>query len=294
MLSILIPIYNEDVTTLVTELVRQARAESLDFEILCFDDASPQINFHIQNEKLNQIPEVNYQRMSENRGRSKIRNILADSAKGEYLLFMDGDSKVVRNTYLRDYWLVRNENTLLYGGRCYDNAAPAQVELLFHWRYGKAREQQSVAQRSRQPYHSFMTNNFMIPAALFHQIRFDESLKQYGHEDTLFGMALKAKAIPIVHLDNPLEHAGLEHASVFLEKTKKAIENLHQLQREGKKVETKLSFIADRLQGMGLGFLFLSLFNLLERRIYNNLLTGSSSMRLFDFYKLGLLLRMMG
>jgi glycosyltransferase involved in cell wall biosynthesis len=294
MLSILIPIYNEDLTTLVTELVRQARAESLAIEILCFDDASPQIHFHLQNEKLNQIPEVSYLRLSQNLGRSKIRNTLADHAKGDYLLFMDGDSKIVRDTYLRDYWSARNENTLLYGGRCYEDKAPAQEELRFHWRYGKAREQQTVAVRSQQPYHSFMTNNFMIPSALFHQIRFDESLKQYGHEDTLFGMALKAKGILIQHIDNPLQHDGLESAAVFLEKSKKAIENLHQLQREGKMVETKLSAAADYLQQKGLAILYLKLFTSLEPWLYNSLLTDKHSMRLFDLYKLGLLLRMRG
>ncbi|MBK9012976.1 MAG: hypothetical protein IPM82_02230 [Saprospiraceae bacterium] len=64
-----------------------------------------------------------------------------------------------------------------------------------------------------------MTNNFLIPRQLFLEIQFDETLRQYGHEDTLFGMELARRQVPIVHIDNPLEHIGLEPVDVFLRKT---------------------------------------------------------------------------
>ncbi len=291
MLSILIPIYNEAVGPLVHKLAEQAHG-LLDFEILCFDDGSEASFQSVNKTTLGNIPEVEYREMSSNLGRSKIRNVLADAAKGEYLLFMDCDSKVVRDDYLATYVKSLDPNTLLYGGRCYDPIPPKNSKFLFHWTYGIQREQQQVTVRKERPYHSFMTNNFLIPTIHFQQIRFDESLTQYGHEDTLFGMELKKQGINILHLDNPLEHTGLETAEVFLDKTQKGIENLHQLLLDGKIVETKLTKAYGLLRKIGLDGLFLKSFSFAEEWIYNNLITGEMSMRLFDLYKLGLMVRL--
>ncbi|MFT6708393.1 MAG: glycosyltransferase involved in cell wall biosynthesis, partial [Flavobacteriales bacterium] len=290
MLSILIPIYNETIGPLVKDLAEQGRG-LLDFEILCFDDGSEE-SFLTLNKKLGSIPEVDYREMPTNLGRSKIRNVLADAAKGEYLLFMDCDSKVVKVDYLATYVKSLEANTLLYGGRCYDPAPPQNPAHLFHWTYGIQREQQPVLARQAQPYHSFMTNNFLIPSSHFQQIRFDESLTQYGHEDTLFGMELKKRGIKMLHLENPLEHTGLESSEVFLDKTRKGIENLHQLLLDGKMVETKLTKAYGLLKKMGLDGLFLRSFSFSEKWIYNSLITNRYGMRLFDLYKLGLLVRL--
>ena len=54
MLSILIPIYNEDVISLVESLVRQGRG-LLEFEILCFDDGSKE-SYHQANKILEKYP----------------------------------------------------------------------------------------------------------------------------------------------------------------------------------------------------------------------------------------------
>jgi hypothetical protein len=129
---------------------------------------------------------------------------------------------------------------LVYGGRCYTDQPPADPTLRFHWHYGREREQRTAAERSRSPYHSFMTNNFLIPKAIFIDILFDETLRQYGHEDTLFGMELAKRQGPILHIDNPLEHIGLEPVDVFLLKTEQGIENLVQLKRECKPIQTRL------------------------------------------------------
>ncbi len=289
-LSILIPIYNENVTKLVEDLCGQAR-KVVDFEILCFDDGS-NIEHKQLNRPLGRIEEVRYEEMDDNQGRSRIRNLLADAARAQYLLFMDGDSKVIRPDYVSTYVNALSAETLLYGGRCYEREPPADKRYFLHWLYGTEREQQPVAQRIEQPYHSFMTNNFLMPAALFHTIRFDECLTQYGHEDTLFGMALRHRKIPIRHLDNPLEHAGLEVAEVFLAKARKAVENLQKLSAADKPVETRLLKAFRQMKRWGLAGLYLTCFDLFEKRMYDNLMSNRPSLRVFDFYKLGLLARM--
>ncbi|MFK7807745.1 MAG: glycosyltransferase family 2 protein [Saprospiraceae bacterium] len=286
-LSILIPVYNEDVSLLVKSLLLQVEG-LVPFEILCFDDGS-NTAFKNINRQLQNLENVTYKEMPDNLGRSKIRNVLADAAKGPYLLFMDCDSKVVSDNYLKNYVDHLDVNTLLYGGRCYDGTPPDDKKYLFHWTYGMQREQQPAIVRRERPYHSFMTNNFLIPAAIFHQIRFDESLTQYGHEDTLFGMELKMRKIKMVHLDNPLEHVGLESAEVFLKKTEKAIENLSRLVSEGKEIDTKLLRAYRWMERFGLRSVFSKIFSVFKPIIYRHLISGRSGMKLFDIYKLGLL-----
>ena len=240
LLSILIPVYNYDVTHLVTELHRQAEELGVLYEICLLDDASGE-KFKVRNRSLIAKTNVRYEELPQNIGRSAIRNRLVEMAQYDYLLFMDCDSGVVMPHYLQTYIAALHPQRLLYGGRAYLPKPPSDPQYLLHWHYGRQREQQDFLERQKNPYHSFMTNNFLIPKSIFASITFDESLRTYGHEDTLFGMELAKKNIEIQHLNNPLLHLGLESTAVFLSKTKMAVHNLAQLQQQGKRVETRLS-----------------------------------------------------
>ncbi len=66
------------------------------------------------------------------------------------------------------------------------------------------------------------------------EIKFDETLVGYGHEDTLFGLMLKDKHVPIVQINNPIYHLGLKSTHHFLESAHEAVKNLAMLIRTGK------------------------------------------------------------
>jgi glycosyltransferase involved in cell wall biosynthesis len=289
MLSILIPVYNFDVTLLVHELVRQAEESEVKYEVICFDDGSEE-SFRETHRDLSILKGLRYEEMPENLGRSAIRNALAAAAQYPYLLFMDGDSKVVRANYIARYIADLEPNTLIYGGRVYADQAPQNPKFLFHWNYGRQREQVDAEKRQTKPYHAFQTNNFLIPKTVFDEIRFDESLKQYGHEDTLFGFELRQRQIPIRHIDNPLEHIGLEQTEVFLRKTEKGIENLLRLERKYPFIETRLLRTYRRVKAGGLSGVVRRFFKLLKPSILERLKQGEQNMRWFDIYKLGLLI----
>lgn len=239
MLSILIPTYNFDITALVKALHQQCKTCGIPFEILCFDDGS-QSAFKAKNQSIATLDKVDYQELPNNLGRAKIRNVLGKAAQYPYLLFMDCDSEVTNNQYINNYLNKLNPNTLLYGGRVYENNPPKDYEKRLHYFHGKIREEILTEERKIRPYHSFMTNNFLIPKSIFLKFLFEESIEGYGHEDTLFGIALQKQQVKIIHLHNPLKHLGLEDQSVFLNKQKEAVRNLYQLyQKEGLK-ETKL------------------------------------------------------
>jgi glycosyltransferase involved in cell wall biosynthesis len=224
-LSVLITAFNEDVVSLVESIRTQCIETAVPFEIIVCDDHSSEF-FRKKNERLANYPDVTYRYLENNIGRARIRNLMASMARHQWLLFADGDSRVVSSFYIKKYLDAQQAGTVLCGGRVYDPQRPQKREFLLHWKYGIAREQKPATLRNRFPYRSFMTSNFLCPAGIFSSVTFDESISGYGHEDTLFGHMLWQKGVPLVHTDNPLLHEGLIPAGEFLQKGENAVKNL--------------------------------------------------------------------
>ena len=290
MISILIPIFNFDIRRLVQDLSLQCKETGIEYEIICFDDGSHE-PFKNLNKEI-KSSSVIYQEMQKNLGRSAIRNALGNAASFPYLLFMDCDSKVVKKDYIQNYIDNLATDTLLYGGRCYNIQPPKNQELIFHWKYGIQREQTTVAERMKNPWHSFMTNNFLIPKPTFEKTLFDESLKQYGHEDTLFGLQLAKKKIKIKHINNPLEHIGLETTNVFLKKTEQGLQNLYTLWKRGTSIETKLLRHFIKIKKWRIKKLVVFIFKMSSPFLKRNFLSKNPNLKFFDFYKLGYLCKL--
>jgi GT2 family glycosyltransferase len=292
MLSICIPIYNVNVSTLVEGLLLQANSLSVPFEIILIDDHSlPE--FADENGKLKAIG-LTYLGLHENIGRARIRNLFISSAKYNYLLFLDCDSQLVSPDFLKNYLPhIQQGSKVVCGGRIYSDTPPSPDKLL-HWKYGREKESQPASIRASNPYRSFMTNNFLIEKKVLEAIKFDERLSGYGHEDTLFGYQLQKQGIPITHVDNPILHAELQSNKEFLEKTECAISNLRDILTF---VNNDSTFIEDvtllkyyfSLKKKGLLFTVKVPYLLLRSSIRSQLAKGLTSMRLFDFYKLGYL-----
>ena len=209
MISILIPVYNCNIVSLVYDLHNQAAASSVPFEIIVLDDCSSEL-LRDQNKDVIKLSSVKFIELEQNIGRASIRNKLAGMASFPTLLFMDCDSKVLDADYIKRYLPYCGKDIVVCGGRMYRPVPPDEPEMMLRWLYGIKREQLPANVRNKDPYHSFMTNNFLISRIILSQIRFDESLVHYGHEDTLFGFELKKKGIPVIHIQNPLIHIGLE------------------------------------------------------------------------------------
>lgn len=286
MLSILIPVYNYDISNLVRALHQQAINTQIEFEFIVVDDASSS-HFQEKNAWIEKLEFVQYIIAAQNMGRSKIRNYLASLAKFDYLIFMDCDSMPVDTHYIQNYIDQLDPKTLLYGGRVYLPKPPNDAQYYFHWFYGSQREVQAAANRQAKPYDSFMSNNFLIPKSIFRQIQFDEQLKQYGHEDTLFGLELKKQVIQISHLDNPLSHIGLDAVDAFLSKTVKGIENLYRLEQTydlGNSIKLLRAFRL--LKRYRMLWSVQIMYKLLGKWILKNLKGNQPNLRAFDLFKL--------
>lgn len=226
--SLLVPVYNFNVVPLVNQLLQLAKKTTLPFEILLVDDMSS-LTFKKQNAALKTFPDVTYIELSENIGRSKIRNLLFEKAKYEYCIILDCDVLLANENFLDRYIQNLSKENIVVGGHVYLPHPPKEKSKYFHWLYGSKIEVKALAERLKNPYASFMTNSFGISKTLFKQLKFEESITEYGHEDTLFGFELKQKKISIVHINNPVVHLGLVNETEFLKKQEKAIQNLVKL-----------------------------------------------------------------
>lgn len=224
--SICIPVFNQSVGELVGELHRQASALATSFEILLMDDCSQRCKE--ENRLLQLLPCVCYVELERNIGRSAIRNKLAEMARYQTLVVMDCDAVVIAPDYLRNY-LNHAECAVVVGGCRYPETPPQDPLYRLRWFYGKAREERPAAVRSLRPHASFTPFNLLIQKEVLLAMRFDESFKGYGHEDTFFGWQLKREGIPVVHIDNPLIHDHQDRSEHFLQKSEEAAATLWQI-----------------------------------------------------------------
>lgn len=289
MLSIVIPIYNHDVKRLVNSLLKQCQKVGVPFQILCFDDFS-QSQYKALNRPLASIINVNYTEMTENLGRSRIRNWLGKSSYYEYILFLDCDSVIRDKNFIKNYLKHLNPETILCGGRHYSKSKPRSKKKMLHWKYGTRRESLSAKKRNKDPYMNFHSNNFLVPAAIFKKHLFDEEIKGYGYEDLLYAEKIKQDGLKIIHIDNPVLHDGLEIHSDFIKKTENSIKNLAHLYFSGQLKKTRLILGYERIRDYNLIKSFKWSYTKLEKKIQDNFYSDNPSISLFNLWKLRLFL----
>lgn len=296
-LSILIGIYNWDVTHLVDDLVQQANALSIPYEVILLDDAS-QRDFQLLNARLDFLPHVTYLQNSFNVGRSVIRNTLASKAQYPYLLFMDCDTSVQNPQYLSNYVAMlqaKPTQIVVSGGYAYPSQKP-EPNYVLRWQYGRKKEVIKAEKRNHQPNFSFSTFNFLISKDIFEKVEFDETISAYGHEDTLFGIHLMELGITVKHIDNPLQHEVKVENSKFIQQTESSINNLLLILEKVQNREDFAKHVAllrafTALQHYHLTRLFRWTYRLMSNWILRNLTSSNPSIFLFDMYKLHYLIQ---
>ncbi len=292
MLSICIPIYNQNVTKLVTDLKKQMDQVSFSTELILIDDDS-ESKYKILNEPV--CSQYQYYKLEANVGRSKIRNLFLKYAKYDYLLFLDCDAQIISDNLLMIYYYYLSEKNydVICGGSIYPEEKPDRNKYL-RWKNGHQRETILPEKRMLSPYGSFMTSNVVIKKSVFCHTTFDESLVEYGHEDTLFGFALMKKKVPLLHIYNPVLNADLDVNKVFVEKIEKSLGNLvliiERIDYDPDFItNNKLLSLFFKLKKIGIIPIFRLCFYLTQPLIKAYLISGLSNLRVFDIYKLGVL-----
>lgn len=290
MISICIPVYNFDISLLINALSNQLKSIDAPVELIVIDDCSTEA---IKTKNRISCKDCQYIELPKNIGRSKIRNLFLNYASHDYLLFLDCDSLIENFRFLSAYIeVIAQAPAVVCGGRYYGQK-PAGRQQKLRWKYGVYKESQTCESRKKQPYKSFMSNNFLISRKVLEEIKFDERITQYGHEDTLFGYSLKKRQIPISHIDNPVLNGDIETNAEYLRKTREGIINLvailnfEEYQQDLINDITLLRFYNKirKFESLVLWFF------LIKKPVIIYLLTrGYVSLRLFNFYKLGILI----
>lgn len=284
MLSILIPTYNQNVSKLVADLHHQATEQYVDFEIIVMEDGSQ--NFVEENANACNPEFCKHIVLENNVGRSATRNKLADAAQYEHLLFMDCDAEVCSEHYIEKYLAFCYEECIVIGGTAYD-PDENNPDYSLRLKYGRIREARSAVQRVKN---NFATFNFLISRSVFNRVRFDETIRGYGHEDMLFGHQLQQLGYEFIQIENPLLHKGLDDNLTFIRKTEEATRNLFLLYQTGHYpflVEnSKLLSSFLRIKKTGLLNLFALKFDLSKNMIVKLLCKSNPPLLLYDTYKL--------
>ena len=292
-ISLLIPVFDYDIIALVHSMKNAMGKVPELYEIIIGDDGSSSE----YNEKYRTLEADNVKVIvsGKNIGRAAIRNMLALEARGDFVLFIDADVMLpgTAEAYFLKWIPYLKSSKVICGGTLYHESAPGDPDKLLRWKYGKWREQKKAVERNRKPHASFSTFNVLIERSVFSKIRFNEELKQYGHEDTLLSYQLKKAGIGIFHIDNGLMHEGLESNREFLIKTKLGIENLSMLYD---KVTDKKTFsetvnmlqIYNKLKFFGLTRILAAIFIRYRDRMEIRLDSSDISLLLFAFYKMSM------
>ncbi len=288
-LSILITNYNEDCRRLIQDLHRMAEAWDGTWEIIIVDDASPRTDKTRANaDQCSALHGVTYHINETNLGAANCRNMLADMAQGEWLIFIDSDAAVVSDDFISKYWAARHEADVIVGGLLHPSANP-NPEASLRYKYERNADlHRNVAERNLHPYAKFTAFNIMLKHSVMQQVRFDVQCKEYGYEDALFGVELRQRGISLIHIDNILLHTGLNSNEAFLKRTEISLHTLHKLRTIGKmEGESRVGNLADRLTSLHLDGMYRLFFRLFKTSMLRNLHSSNPSLTIFSLYKLG-------
>ncbi|KAF2331610.1 glycosyltransferase family 2 protein [Flavobacterium nitrogenifigens] len=287
MLSILIPVYNYDVSKLVLELKHQADDLGIIYEIIVQDDASAK--FIEENNQINSLENCLFSINNENLGRGRNINSLCSKSKYDYVLIMEADAFPENKSYLKNYIdLLSKAPDVIFGGVKYSDSIPSQEKIL-RWKYGRKREIKSLSQRLQNNYDFVFTWNLLLKREILLQYPFPEFINEYGYEDLVFIKKLRLNSVPITHIENLLIHCNDENSIDFINKTEKAVRNLCNLISSGKidSKDVKLTKVYLILEKLHLDGIFKALYIASKKQIINNLTSKNPNLYVLDLYKLG-------
>ncbi len=288
MLSVLIPVYNWDITSLVKEIHHQCSELAIDFEIIVLDDFSPDLNLRKINSEL-KLGNYNYVQSGKNLGNAEARNELSRLAGYDTFLFLDCDVIPVRKEFVKRYLEFTGEKKIVCGGILYEDLKDDKFSL--RWKFGKKHEEIPPLESQKNPYLNIRGCNFFIPREIFLRYPFTTLYASYGYVDTFFALSLQKASVEAVHIDNPVYHLGLEENEVYVHKFEKSIKNAKWLVETHPEIANHLRLVVfyKKMKNLGLHQLISIIFRTFRKPILKNLYSSNPSLFLFQVYKLGYL-----
>ncbi len=222
-LSVLIPFKGDDPGPLLAALGHEAG----DAEIVLLDDGSddPALAARVDAQVRDHPMPARFVRLARNEGRAKGRNRLVGHARAATLLFLDSDMLPDSPDFL-GAWLrlvETDDPPVAFGGFSLAQVEPRRDQAL-HRAMASHADCLPAAQRRAAPEKHLFTSNLLVRLDVFQAEAFDEGFTGWGWEDVEWGMRV-ARRWPILHLDNPATHLGLDTAPAIAAKFEQSAVN---------------------------------------------------------------------
>ncbi len=226
-LSVLIPFLRDDPGVLLAMLDAEAGPLNGMVEIVLMDDGTGDAD--LTTRLSDQIREMALPArlitLTTNEGRSKGRNRLAGAARAGSLLFLDSDMRPDSRHFLRTWSdLVRTEAPPVAFGGFSLLQAPTEARFSVHRALATRGECVPAAERAKSPEKYVYTSNLLVRRDVFDSEGFDGAFTGWGWEDVEWAMRV-SRRWPVLHLDNPATHMGLDTVELLAGKYEQSAGN---------------------------------------------------------------------
>ncbi len=226
-LSVLIPFLRDDPRHLLTALDLEAANLNGAVELVVLDDgtADAALTAALTDVVTAMALPVRLITLTANEGRSIGRNRLATAARGRSLLFLDSDMRPDTSGFLgRWAALVRDADPAVAFGGFSLKQAPTDRKFALHRAMATKGECLDHIQRSKAPEKYVYTSNLLVRRDVFDSEAFDPAFSGWGWEDVEWAMRV-SRRFPVIHVDNPATHMGLDTAADLARKYEQSAPN---------------------------------------------------------------------
>lgn len=226
-LSVLIPFLKDDPAALLERLDAEAQALGGAVELVVLDDGTGDAGLTTALTRqigMAGLP-VRLITLTANEGRSRGRNRLASAARGRTWLFLDSDMRPDRPDFLQAWAaLVHKDDPAVAFGGFSLLQAPTEARFAVHRALAQRSECLPVEARCLTPEKYVYTSNLLVRRDVFESEAFDPGFTGWGWEDVEWAMRV-SRAHPVVHVDIPATHMGLDTVESLMRKYEQSAGN---------------------------------------------------------------------